>query len=262
MPIKTKKKLPNADIKDKENTLDYAAIGKDQYNLAFICALGDPSRLEKGKRKDSDTGKMTSKVVGAKFQVLARMQIPVSPPQEDFWKNLMSYDKDNITWEWHEAGDIVLMTPFEYGLLLSQPSFNGYCLGGDRPVCITITTPRKDKAAMQTIAKLPRVTLRPYGTNDTYKDTTIEDVLTCTTEIVNEETGQRRKKKTINPGFEKWAPIIGRENAKRGRHAKPKSAEPTKEPNVKASNYLDMLGTFIKRDVLAPSEEEEFDDAD
>lgn len=260
MPIKTKKPIQkNENTDTNDNTIDYASIGKDQYNLAFICALGDPSRLEKGKKKDSDTGKVTSKVVGAKFQVLSRMQIPVSPPLDDFWKNLMSYDPDNITWEWHEAGDIVLMTPFEYGLLLSQPSFNGYCLGGDRPVCITITTPRKDKDAMQTIKKLPRVTLRPYGTTDTYKDTTIEDVLTCTTEIVNEETGQKRKKKTIKPGFEKWAPIIGKDT-KRGRKAKPKNLEPTKEPNLKAKNYLDMLGVFISKDVVMPNEEESFDD--
>lgn len=257
MPIKTKKPIP--DNKKKSEVWESMEIGKDQYNLEFICALGDPSRMEKGKKKDSDTGKVTPKTVGAKFRVLSRLQIPESPPQEDFAKNLMSFDKDDIQWVWHEAGDIVNLTPFEYGLLLSQPNFNTFCLGGDRPVCLTITSARKDKGALNAITKLPRVTLRPYGTTQTYKDTTIEPVLECKTVIVNELTGQRKKVKTIIEGYEKWEPLTIQGESKRGRKAKSKTADPTKTPNEKAKTYLEMLNTLVDTNTISP-EEEEFDD--
>lgn len=261
MPIRTTKKFtkPESESQDMASLVSDTAIGKDQYKLAFICALGDPSKLEKGKKKDSDTGKVTSKIVGAKFEVLDTLAIPVSPPRDDFSKNLMSFDPDNITWETHNAGDIIYMTPFEYGLLLSQSNFNGYCMGGDRPVRVMYTTPRKSKNPMESIDKIPRVTLRPYNSADTYKDTTIEDVLDYTTEIVNEVTGQKRKKKTIKKGFEKWAPLCGPDEAKRGRRPKAKAEEPSKEPNLKAKEYLDRLGNFIPRDVVPP-EAEEFDE--
>ncbi len=261
MPIKTKKPIMQ---KPDENTLlKKMEIGKYQHSLEFICALGDPSRIEKGKKRGSDTGKATPKIVGAKFRALEPIRIIESPPGEDFLKDLMAYDPDNIKWRTCKAGEILLMTPFEYGVLLSIPEyFNGYVLGGDRPVCLTYTNPRKDKNAMHSVKKLPRVALRPCQANATIKDATIENVLEYSVETVNEVTGQTQKVKKILPGFEKWAPLAENPTGKRGRKPKAKATDPTKEKNPKAVKFISLLGDLVGDSVFDQESEEEFGEID
>jgi hypothetical protein len=226
-------------------------LGRDCKKLAFVCGLGDPSRLDRGKQKDANTGKATIKLVGARFKVLEPITYYSCLPKEDFRSNLMSYDESTIELKTAEPGQILDLTPFEYGMLLSQPEFNGYCLGGDIPVAL-LCPKVQAKDPMGSAKALPRVSLRSIYKNKRLKDFSIEPVLEYK-EVTNPETGQTKKVKTIRPGFEKFTPLVG--SAKKP--VKAKKTEPegeaTTQENVNATRFLELLGKAVSdKTVLHP----------
>lgn len=183
-------------------------IGSARADLAFVCPLGDPSNPDTTKVKlpdGSEERKITSTIVGYKFKVLKDMQVPDCGTNEGFKNDPMNFVEQK--WRDAKAGEIIALTPFETAMLLSQPQFNGGCDGGEKPVsCVYQSKSLKTKAGQvataSAVTAVPRVSLR--AATGSIKDFDIEDVLTFTKQEVN---GVTRKLRTMNPGFEKWAPL-------------------------------------------------------
>ena len=190
-----------------ETTATGVEYGSAVADLAFVCPLGDPSNEDTTTVKAEDgtkTKKVTSTIVGYRFKVLKDMQVPDCGTNEKFKSDPMNFDKiDN--WRPAKAGEEILLTPFETALLLSQPQFNGGCEGGEKPVsCVYASKALKVKGdeKVSAVTATPRVSLR--AKTGSIKDFDIEDVLTYEKVEIN---GAPRKKRTIKPGFEKWAPL-------------------------------------------------------
>lgn len=194
-----------APVAETQATEDGTVYGSARNDLAFVCPLGDPSNADTTRVKGADgqvSTKVTSTIVGYKFKVLKDMMIPDCGTNEGFRSDAMNYDKIDA-WRQAKAGEIIALTPFETALLLSQPQFNAGCDGGEKPVSCVYIVGKKGKAdGISAVAKTPRVSLRAQ--TGSIKDFDIEDVLTYEKIEVN---GVARKKRTIKPGFEKWAPL-------------------------------------------------------
>lgn len=223
-----------------EAAVDTSVLGSARAKLAFVRPLGDPSNSDttKVKLKDgTEDTKVTSTIVGYKFKVLEDMMVPDCGTNEGFKKDPMNYA--NVDgWRQAKAGEEIALTPFETALLLSQPQFNGGCDGGEKPVsCIyQIKQPKaKDGSAITASAatQIPRVSLR--AAVGSIKDFDIEDVLTF--ERI-ENNGRTLKKRTIKPGFEKWAPLAAEAVRKSAGAREKVSADPTKIANKNAAAFL------------------------
>lgn len=187
---------------------DDTEYGTASSKVAFVCALGDPSR-DDFTPADAKTGKPERHdptIVGYKFRVLEDMDVPDCGIPSNLLKNNMGCDESMINNTVHvTAGTEVRLTRFETGLFLSRPEFNAMATGGEVPVGVSYTVPKGANSATAAVAamQIPLVTLRPLSKNGiSLKDIPMEEVLSYREEP--RENGRVRKVRTLKDGFEKW----------------------------------------------------------
>lgn len=214
--------------------------------VAFVAPLGDPSKDDtttvtvNGKQEK----KVTPFIVGYRFKALEDMVVPECGTTAAFKKNPMDFKDINGT-KAVKAGETFDLTPFETGLLLSPPEFNGKASGGDKEVfCAYAMKGLKMKdgevATASAANSIPRVVLRV--TEGSIKDFDIIPVLNFTTE--KGENGTTRKIRTILPGFEKWEPRCA-QSAPRTRTGSGKTA--TKSYSKNAAAFMQMAEQLKNR---------------
>lgn len=221
---------------------DPEILGSMSDKIEFVAALGDPSRddvtpanPEKGIERRVDPT-----IVGYAFKTSVDLEIPDCGTGDDLKDNPMSYNDKNGK-KMVKAGETFYLTRFETGMLLSPDEFNGKVTGGNMPVSVSYTfygNKNKDGSlpTVTSATRIPSVTLRPTQIGQSIKDIKMIPVLTFTSE--KDESGRNRKKRTIIPGFEKWAPLCKeRTVAARTRSAAPKAAS----RNKKAAAFLEIV---------------------
>lgn len=179
--------------------------------IAFVAALGDPSRddITPADENKGIERRIDPTIVGFAFKVLEDMEIPDCGTQDDLKENNMSYANINGK-RMAKAGEVVYLTRFETGMLLSPEEFNGKATGGELPVVVTYqssgaASKKGTTATVSEATKVPSVALRPLKKGSSIKDIEMIPVLDFTSEKL--PNGKTRKKRTIRPGFEKWAPL-------------------------------------------------------
>lgn len=112
-------------------TDDQKAIeGSKSDKVAFICALGDPTRKQDRVEKNENITSYV--VVGYKFKVLEDMDVPVSPLKPD-WKFMT--DTGAISMRHVKAGEVVSLNLIETAAFISRPEFAGKFTGeGDEVI--------------------------------------------------------------------------------------------------------------------------------
>lgn len=199
---------------DVTENMDNSIIGSKSDKIAFVCALGDPSQPDVTNYIDANTKEPKKRtdptIVGYVFKALEDMEIPDCGTNDDFKSNRMSYA--NIDGKRAvKAGEEFNMTPFETGMLLSPPEFNARATGGEIPVSVAYSTlaKRNAKGQLQKVqsaeGQIPSVALRAIGKAMSIKDIKMREVLTFTVEKL--PNGQIRRHRTLNPGYDNWAPL-------------------------------------------------------
>lgn len=197
-----------------QETVNVEGLGADSDKLVFIAPLGDPSKPDTTpiEQPDGSTKKITtSTVVGYRFKATVDMEVPDVAPGDDLKNNLMSFTGDVSKTKLVKAGEEFDLTKFETGLLISQVRFNGRATGGDKPVVCSYTTIQKKGSNGTALAStaaataVPSIALRALNKGQSIKDYKFIDVLDFT--VINGENGTTRKKRTIKPGFEKFAAL-------------------------------------------------------
>lgn len=249
MALEIKKGAEPKEVKEEVKApvaVEEGNYGADRAKVAFVAPLGDPSNQDTTKVKLEDgteSKKVTATIVGYRFKLMEDLMVPDCGTNELFKKDPMNFV--NVDgWKQGKKGDIIDLTPFETALLLSQPSFNGGCDGGEKPVvCVySIKQPKAKDGSVATVsaaAATPRVSLRAQ--TGSIKDFDIINVLEF--EKTTLENGQIRKKRTLNKGFEKWAPLAAETTRKSGgaKRGKGEAADPTKVANKNAQAFLQFV---------------------
>lgn len=196
---------------------DYGAgLGSKSDSVAFITTLVDPSD-EDVVYDENKVKSAMPRVVGFRFKALEAMTIPDCGTGDDLKNNPMSYLNAQGTRK-VKKGEEFDLTRFELGMLASTPEFNARITGGDRPVVLSYATTgiTKAKGDASAIAdaysrnKLPTVSLKLLD-KGSMRD--IQGIPVLDFEVLGTKTGfggkvaYAEKKKTIRPGFEKWAPL-------------------------------------------------------
>lgn len=185
--------------------------GVDSDKIAFVAALGDPSRDDvTPKIVDGKSVNVTTQtIVGYAFKVLEDMEVPDCGTPSDLKANPMDYVDPHGT-RLAKAGETVYLTRFETGALLSPPRFNAKATGGEMHVVATYVYDKKmaaDGSTSKATKTFPRVALKALG-GGSIKDVKMIDVLSFTVE--KQTAGGTIKNKTINPGFEKFISLTKR----------------------------------------------------
>lgn len=187
--------------------IDEDIIGSKSHTIAFVAALGDPSRddITPKENKDGTTTKSVDPViVGYRFKVLEDMEVPDCGAGPDMKDNVMTYVDSNGK-KAVKAGTLVDLTKFETAMLLSPPEFNGKATGGEKAVTCAYQTnarrlPDGTVSKVSSAVAVPSVSLRAVG--GSIKDFEMIPVLTFDRE--QSANGVKKVNKKIIPGFEKW----------------------------------------------------------
>lgn len=182
-------------------------LGSMSDKVEFIAPLGDPSHPDTTK-DDAGNVVTTPYIVGYRLKALVDLTVPECGLGDDAKKNLMSFKDKNGTKQ-VKAGEEFDLTRFETGMLLAPEEFNGRITGGGKSYYATFQNlAKKDKSGKVSLTgastDIPTVALKVDGAGS-IKDQRILEVLSYTTEEL--ENGTKRKHRTINKGFEKWAPL-------------------------------------------------------
>lgn len=184
-------------------------IGSKSDTLVFVAPLEDPSN-EDTTEVMVDGAKVpltTGTIVGYRFKSTEPITIPDCGLDINFKKDKMNYINADGTRQ-VKANEEFDLTPFEMALLFARPEYNTVASGGNYPVKCTYNfsgSRAKDGAIMKT-NKTPRASLR--GMKTSVKQMPMIKVLEFTT--TKGENGVNVKNRTINQGFEKWAPLCER----------------------------------------------------
>lgn len=119
-----------AQLSDDQKAIE----GSKSDKVAFVCALGDPSR--KQKRKEGNESLPSYVVVGYKFKALEDMEIPTAPIKKD-WKTPADVDLDAVTWTPVKAGTVFALNSGETGILISKEEYAGSFSGEGQEVSVT-----------------------------------------------------------------------------------------------------------------------------
>lgn len=239
-----KEAAAQAAVETPENT---SAYGVDSSKLIFIQPLGDPSKQDKTTIENKNGGEprvvITSTIVGYRFKAEIDLDVPDVPLGDDARDNSMSYAGDTSKTRHVKAGEVFDLTRFETGLLMSQERFNARCTGGDKPmVCTYNKTGKKDSkgnvASVNAATAVPVISLKALTPGASIKDYPMEDVLTCVDEVVND---QKRKKRTIKAGFEKFAPLCVSRTKSSGRTSTGGAASMANQRNQNAAAFLNIV---------------------
>lgn len=184
---------------------DMSVYGSKSHTLEFVCCLGDPSQKDTTKNRVTGKKDITPQIVGYHFRALEDMEVPDFGLDANFKKDRMNF-VDITKFKHVKNGEDFLATPFEAAYLLSQKEFNGTCTGGKIPVtCGYALSNKNSKSTIASADKVPNVILR--GKTGSLKDAGFEDVLTTEEVLVD---GRKTIKRTIKPGYEKWAPLCAK----------------------------------------------------
>ena len=182
--------------------VDESLFGRDSDKIAFVAAIGDPSRPDVTPitTKDGKQDKRTDPtIVGYAFKLLEDMDVPDCGIPDDLIKNPM--DGKELTYKQGKKGDVVYLTRLETGALLSQTRFAGKATGGAMHVTCSYAAPKGARkagdgsVAAATKSDLPSVSLKSIS-GGSIKDIEMIKVLTSTPKKVGARTVN---KKTLNP---------------------------------------------------------------
>lgn len=192
--------VPVSDVPDD-------VYGSKSATLCFVAALGDPSRddvtpinLPDGTQKKD----ISPTIVGYAMKSTEDIDIPDFGIPADLAKDPMGYE--NLEGTKHvKAGEVFYLTKMETGALISRDEYSGRATGGEMPVVAVFGSSRKvNKNGQQSAAsagsEVPSVSLK--AVKGSIKDIKMINVLESTKTVG--EGGRTIKKKTLNPGFEKW----------------------------------------------------------
>lgn len=223
----TAKEVGNAavDAKAPVKEVDSSVLGSKSNTVAFVAALGDPSRddITPEDKTKGTPRRVDPTIVGYAFEALEDMEVPDCGTLDDFKNNPMSYNPEMVqNKKAVKKGEKFNLTRFETGMLLSPEPFNSKATGGEVPVIVAYTKYQNTNKVDGSVAKvskssrIPSVSLRPAKTGMSIKDIPMIPVLDFTTEKL--PNGGTKKIRTIRPGFEKWAPLCKvNESASKGR---------------------------------------------
>ena len=222
-------------------------FGWNSDKLELVAPLGDPSKPDSTPVKQADgTVKkvVTSTIVGYRFRASIDLEVPDVAPGDDFKNNLMSYTGDVNKTRKVPAGTEFDLTKFETGLLISRAEFNGRATGGDKPVMCSYTQVGKKDSKGNLVStasanQIPGVALRALNNGQSIKDYKFIDVLDFTV-IQDPARKVTRKKRTIRPGFEKFA-ALAKEVARAPRASSGAVADANKR-NTNAEAFLKIVG--------------------
>lgn len=227
--------------------VDSAVLGSKSATVAFVAALGDPSRddITPANPEKGIARRVDPTIVGYAFKALEDMQVPDCGTPENLKDNPMAYVEGQVHGKKAvKAGETFYLTRFETGMLLSPEEFNGRATGGEMPVAVSYTiygAKGKDgvTAKVSDATRVPSVALRPANQGMSIKDIAMINVLDFTTEKA--ENGQTRKKRTIKAGFEKWESLCKeRTVAARGSRG---TSEPKSVRNKNAATFLAIVNS-------------------
>jgi hypothetical protein len=215
-------------------------LGSKSGTVEFIAPLGDPSHPD--TVKDEKTGEVskTPYIVGYRFKALEDMVVPECGLADDAKKNLMSFKDKNGTKQ-VKAGEEFDLTRFETGLLFAPAEFNGRINGGGKSFTVVYQTnvvrSKTGKVGQASSAtNIPTVALK--ADSGSLKEYKIIEVLSFTAETG--ANGTVRKKRTINPGFEKWEPLCIAQAPRVGTGRSGEST-PKNVRNAKAEAFLAIV---------------------
>jgi hypothetical protein len=181
-------------------------IGSLSDKIAFVAPLGNPLRddVTKVVVDGKETQKRTPFIVGYRMKALVDLVVPDCGTTDKFKKDYMDFNDINGK-KAVKAGETFDLTPFEMAVLAADKRVNKKFTGGDRiaQCCWAKKELQGGKADGVTVKSMPRAMLRLA--EGSIKDYNIIHVLEASTEL--DETGKQKKVGTINPGFEKWAPL-------------------------------------------------------
>ncbi len=222
--------------------VDEAVLGSKSDKIAFVAPLGDPSRddVAYDANKERDVKPVT---VGYAFKALEDMTIPDCGTEDDFKKNPMSYANPDGKKQ-VKAGEIFYLTRFETGMLLSAPEYNARATGGDMKVVVAYQragTKSSDGAVAKVseTTAIPNVSLRAM--NGSIRDVKAINVLESKNVPIEGGNGTR-KTRTLNPGFEKWAPLC----ATNVRKPSAQPSAPKNQRNANAAAFLSIVASKAK----------------
>lgn len=188
--------------------------------IAFVCCLGDPSRLDitpANPAKEGSQERQDPTIVGYRFKALVDMDVPDVEPGADFQglKNPMSYSGDVTKKRRVKAGETFDLTRFETGVLVSSEEVNAKIFGNEDLKVIASYVVSSKKTASGAVVKattaLPTVTLRSVDNGKSVKDVPFVNVLTFeaipTGKMTKSNKPMVRKVRKIIPGFEKWSKL-------------------------------------------------------
>lgn len=222
--------------------IDDAVLGSKSDKIQFMAPLGDPSRddITTTEKDGKAVRTVTPTIVGYQFKVLEDMEVPECGTGDDLKNNPMSF-KDPNGKRMAKAGEIINLTRFETGMLLSPPEFNARATGGDgiKVVCAYQVTGTRTKtgavAKASESSKIPTVSLRAL--EGSVKDVAMVHVLDCETKT--RENGTTQKIRHIKPGFEKWEPLCKSATRKPSTAA----ATPKTQRNSGAETFLKIVAS-------------------
>jgi hypothetical protein len=213
-------------------------VGSLSDKIAFIAPLGNPLRddVTPIKVDGKDDRKVTPFIVGYRMKALVDMEVPDCGTTDEFKKNYMDFNDINGK-KFVKAGEEFDITPFEMAVLAARKEVNKRFSGGDRvAIC---TWAKKDlqggKSGDVTVKSMPRAQLRLA--EGSIKDYNIINV--CEKSIEIDEAGNQKKVGTINPGFEKWAPLCKATTRKAVGRAAAKSGKPVYD--AAAAGFMAIL---------------------
>lgn len=213
------------------NPEDY---GVDSDTIALVGYLDNPAE------DDTWGDKKVFKIVGYRFKSKKDIVIPDCGLDEGVKKDLMNFVNIEGTKK-VKAGEEFDLTFFETALLLSRKEYNGKATGGDVQVGVRYQT-KANKRKDGTVAKvneIPRASLS--GLNKSIRESKGFSVLEC--KRIKNEKGQTRKVRTMNKGFEKFAPLA----AKTVRAQRTSTAAETNGINKNAALFLARVKAYSKK---------------
>lgn len=217
-------------------------VGINSDKIELVATLVDPSQ------DDRDGDRVDPMVVGYRFKATIDLDVPDCPPTSDFKGNLMSYNSDMLgNTRKVKAGEEFDLTRFESGLLLAPEEFNGLILGGTFPARVVyMTVNAKDSKGniVKTSSATPIPTVSIRALSGKIRDYKSIEVLSCKREVVNGGKAVR-KIRTLNPGFDKFAPLTLTESAgkSKGSSAPKAKADPRTIRNDKADMFLQIVAS-------------------
>lgn len=222
------------------NDVPDEVYGSKSDTLVFVAPLGDPSRddVTPITKKDGTQEKDISPTIfGYAFKSTEDIDIPDFGTPKDLVGNSMDYE--NLDGSRHvKAGEVFYLTRMETGALMSRDEYSGLATGGEMGVLAVFGVAKKQSkngAVAAANSDIPTVSLRAL--KGSIKNIKMIDILSYTSEPG--AGGRPIKKRTINPGFEKWSSLAAQRVKPKG--TRTGAAKPVSKKNDRALTFKAIL---------------------